>query len=134
LLEFEEVYPGRLYGTLRSEVDSATAQRPVLLDIDVMGAQRVKQLFGSRALVIFVRPPSLDVLSARLRGRGTENPGDLETRLDRARTEMGFANSFDVSVTNDDLERAVEETIRAVRTFLESGPSPSGFQHGSRPE
>lgn len=119
LLEYEEVYPGRFYGTLRSEVDGSSADQPVLLDIDVMGAMRVKDALGDRALTLFVRPPSLEVLEARLRGRRTESDDDLRVRLDRARMEMDHEGRFDRTIVNDDLERAVDETIRLVRSFLD---------------
>ncbi len=118
LLEYEEVYPGRFYGTLRGEVDHATPEAPVLLDIDVQGARTVKRLFGGDALALFIAPPSLEVLERRLRGRTTETEETLRTRLDRARLELAAADAFDAVVVNDELEAAVEETLRHVRRFL----------------
>lgn len=116
LLEYEEVYPGRFYGTLKSEL--ATGERPVLLDIDVKGAANVEMLLGDRALTIFVRPPSLEALAERLRGRGTETEETLRERLARARMELTFADRCDAVVVNDDLEDAVTETIDLVTSFL----------------
>jgi guanylate kinase len=121
-VEYEEVYPGLLYGTLVSEVDAATNERPVLLDIDVRGALRVKQIFGSDALAIFIAPPSFEELEQRLTGRGTETSEGVLTRLDRARTEMTFADSFDGVVVNDDLEIATDEAISHVARFLQGLP------------
>ncbi len=125
LIEYEEVYPDRFYGTLRRTVDAATRDHPVLLDIDVRGAERVKELFGSDALVVFIRPPSERVLADRLQGRSTESAEDLATRLKRSRMELAWEDRADCSVVNDDLDRAAAETIAAVRTFLglESGDS-----------
>lgn len=116
-VEFEEVYPGRLYGTLRSEVE---VDAPVLLDIDVKGALQVKGRYGDRALVVFIRPPSLAVLAERLRARGTETEASLQTRLERAEFELQYAERFDAVIVNDDLERAVAETLWRVRAFLDA--------------
>ncbi len=118
LVEYEEVYPGRFYGTLRAEVERAARAHPVLLDIEVKGALNVKRIFGAEALIIFIRPPSLEVLAQRLRERGTEDEASLRERLARAETELGYAARFDAVVVNDDLEAAVEETLRLVRQFL----------------
>ncbi|SHK27714.1 guanylate kinase [Rhodothermus profundi] len=119
LIEYEEVYPGRFYGTLRREIETASRTHPVLLDIDVKGALRVKQQFGDEAFAIFVRPPSLETLAERLRNRGTEDETTLRQRLERARMELALADRFDAVVVNDDLERAATETLHLVRSFLE---------------
>jgi guanylate kinase len=118
LVEYEEVYPGRFYGTLQSEIASASPQHPVLLDLDVKGALRIKERFGEEALAIFIKPPSLEVLAERLRKRGTENAATLAQRLERARMELAQENRFDAVVVNDDLERATTETLNLVRSFL----------------
>ncbi len=128
LLEYEEVYPGRFYGTLRSEVERKTTLGPVLLDIDVVGAVNVKAAFGRSALTLFIRPPSLEALAERLRLRGTETEETLRMRLERARKEMAFADRFDHVIVNDDLDEAVETAIRLVRQFL-AGPHPD---HGDQ--
>ena len=118
LLEYAEVYPGRFYGTLRSEVERAAETGPVLLDIDVQGALNVKRLYGDRALTVFIRPPSLETLGERLRSRGTETDETLRVRLETAGRELSFSGSFDVVVVNDTLITAVAETLRHVRRFL----------------
>lgn len=119
LVEWEEVYPGRFYGTLRSEIDRiwATGHHAVF-DIDVVGGLRLKELFRECALAIFVAPPSMAVLEQRLRSRGTETEAGLRTRLDKAREEWGRAPSFDHVLVNDDLERACAEAVRVVGDFL----------------
>ncbi|MFB6249958.1 MAG: guanylate kinase [Salinibacter sp.] len=120
LLEYEEVYPGQFYGTLRSEVESKAEDGPVLLDIDVEGALNVKEAFGDDALVLFVAPPSKAALRSRLRKRGTEDPQALADRLERADRELERADAFDAVVVNDDLDVAVEETLTRIRQFLGS--------------
>ena len=120
-LEYEEVYPGRFYGTLRPELEalaSSEGVRAVVLDIDVKGALNVKRLYGDAALTLFVAPPSLDALADRLRARGTESDEQVAVRLKRAEMEMTHADAFDVCVVNDDLEAAIAETVEAVRSFL----------------
>ncbi len=118
-VEFEEVYPGLFYGTLRSEVERSSVDGPLLLDVDVKGAVRVKEAYGERVLAIFVRPPSIAVLESRLRERRTESDESLRTRLDRVRLELAYETRFDVTVVNDDLDRAADETISLVRSFLQ---------------
>ena len=118
LLEYEEVYPDRFYGTLRSEVDASSPDAPVLLDIDVQGAERVKKLFGDRAFTVFIRPPSVEELERRLRSRGTESEEGLAVRLERVRYELTFASRFDSVVVNDDLETATSALVTQVQTFL----------------
>ena len=120
LLEYEEVYPGRFYGTLISEVEHAATKRPVLLDIDVKGALNVKAAFGHAALTLFIRPPSLDVLEQRLRKRATESEETLRVRIERAKMEMATADRFDATVVNDSLKTATMETLRLINEFLAS--------------
>ena len=120
LLEYEEVYPDRFYGTLRSEVENRAADNPVLLDIDVKGALNVKRIYGDDALVLFIAPPSVEELQRRLEGRGTEDPASLQNRLDRAERELQTADACDAVVVNDDLDDAVEETLTRIRQFLNS--------------
>jgi guanylate kinase len=123
MLEYEEVYEGRFYGTLRSEIDRATRDRPVLLVLDVKGAAHVEELFGDEALTLFINPPSLGVLEDRLRERNTETTDTLRERLDRARMEMDYADECDATVVNDDLDDAVEETLARIHRFLKIDPS-----------
>ncbi len=118
LVEQEEVYPGLFYGTLYSEIERATRDEPVLLDIDVRGAKNVKRIYGDDALVLFIRPPSIEVLEDRLRTRGTETAEGLRARLERARLEMTYETDFDNVIINDVLEEAIAETIEIVRCFL----------------
>ncbi len=120
LLEYEEVYPGRFYGTLRSEVDQSSADAPVLLDVDVVGALNVKEQFGDRCLAVFVKAPSMAVLEERLRARGTEDDASLRTRLDKAAYEMTFEDRFDHVVINDDLDEAANEMIALVGSFIDT--------------
>ena len=118
LLEYEEVYPGRYYGTLRSEVERSSAQHPVLLDVDVVGALNVKEQYGDRCLAVFVKAPSVEELEKRLRSRGTDEEAAIRTRLEKAAYEMSFEGRFDRSIVNDDLETATAEIIDLTRSFL----------------
>lgn len=114
-VEWEEVYPGTCYGTLKSEVNRVTeAGQNLIMDIDVKGGLNVKKCYGDQALTIFILPPSKEELEKRLRGRGTDAEDVIRKRLDKADYELSFAPQFDVRVVNDDLERAVEE----VRTLI----------------
>ncbi len=117
-LEFQEVYPGRFYGTLRSEVERAADQSPVLLDIEVKGAMNVKRAFPDDSFVVFIRPPSFEELERRLRKRGSESEGSFRDRMTRARHELQFADRFDAVVINEDLDQAASETLALVRSFL----------------
>ena len=118
LLEYEEVYPDRFYGTLVGEVERVMESQSVLLDVDVKGALRVKKLFGDQALTLFVAPPSIEELGERLRARGTETDETLAVRLTRAEEELTYSERFDAVIVNDDLEAAVLETSRRVAAFL----------------
>ena len=114
-VEWEEVYPGTCYGTIKSEVTRVTeAGRNLIMDIDVKGGLNVKKCFGDQALTIFILPPSKEELERRLRGRGTDAEEVIRKRLDKADFELSFAPQFDVRVVNDDLERAVEEVRRLI--------------------
>ncbi|PIQ60572.1 MAG: guanylate kinase [Bacteroidetes bacterium CG12_big_fil_rev_8_21_14_0_65_60_17] len=112
LLEYEEVYPGCFYGTLCSEVDSSSAEHPVLLDIDVHGAMNVKNRYGDAALTVFIAPPSLETLSRRLRERGTESEESLSIRMTRAEYELSLADRFDATIVNDALDAALAALVR----------------------
>ena len=109
-LEWEEVYPGQYYGTLKSEVDRLRDQgKNVVFDIDVKGGMSIKKAFGSEVLAIFVQPPSVEVLAQRLKGRGTESEEKIKLRLDKAQQELAFAPSFDHVLINDELTLAIEQ-------------------------
>ena len=109
-LEWEEVYPGQYYGTLKSEVDRLRDQgKNVVFDIDVKGGMSIKKAFGNEVLAIFVQPPSVEVLAERLKGRGTESEDKIKLRLDKAQQELAFASSFDHVLINDELTLAIEQ-------------------------
>ena len=117
-LEYEEVYEGRFYGTLKSQVDTQTQRgENVLFDVDVKGGCNIKDFYGDRALSIFVQPPSIDELRRRLVARATDTPEAIEQRVDKAAYELTFAPRFDHVVVND-LERAKEEVYRLVSGFV----------------
>jgi guanylate kinase len=118
-LEWEEVYPGQFYGTLRSEVDRIGAEGGVaVFDIDVKGAVNLKRIYGDRALAVFIRPPSLEVLVARLRARQTEDDASLERRIARVTEEMSFEDRFDRTLVNDELTTALQEAQDIAASFL----------------
>lgn len=120
-LEYEEVYAGRFYGTLKSQVEAQTARgENVVFDVDVKGGCHIKQFYGDRALSIFVQAPSLEVLEQRLRSRGTDSDEAIHNRLAKASYEMTFAKKFDHIVVNDNLELAERETYRIVKEFLDA--------------
>jgi len=118
-VEFEEVYAGTFYGTLRSEIERIwTKGHSVIFDIDVVGGLHLKRKYGEHALAIFVQPPSLDVLIERLTGRGTDSPEKLKERISKAQKELNYAPQFDVILKNDDLETACKEAELLVNNFL----------------
>ena len=118
-LEYEEVYPGKFYGTLRSEVDRISSEnKNVVFDIDVVGGLNIKNEYGDRALAVFIAPPSVDVLRERLQGRGTDSVEMIDKRVDKAEYEMSFAPRFDVVIVNDDLEKAKTEAKKVISDFL----------------
>lgn len=120
-IEWEEVYPGRFYGTLREEVrKSLDRGENVILDIDVKGAMSVKKQFGDEALTLFVLPPSIEELGNRLRMRGSDNEAVIAERIDKAEYEISFADKFDRTIVNDDLEKAIGETRTIITDFLNS--------------
>ncbi len=118
-VEWEEVYAGTKYGTLRSEVERVTGSgRNLVMDIDVKGALNVKREFGDDALALFILPPDLDELERRLRGRNTDSEESLRKRIDKAEYEMSFADKFDTRVVNDNLDHAVGEVGKVIRKFI----------------
>ena len=118
-LEYEEVYPGRYYGTLRSQVEGQLAAgQNVILDVDVLGGCHIKEQYADRALSIFIQPPSIEELRHRLEQRGTDSPEVIESRLNKAAFELGYAPRFDCTIVNDDLERASQELLHTVEQFL----------------
>lgn len=118
-VEYEEVYPGRFYGTLKTEIERiAAAGSNAVMDIDVNGALRVKERLGNRAISIFIMPPGIDELRRRLEARATDSPESIEARIDRARYELEQAPRFDASIVNDNLRQAVDETRAIIAEFL----------------
>ena len=119
LLEWEEVYAGTYYGTLRSEVERIWAQgKVVVFDIDVVGALNLKKQFGNRALALFVQAPSVEILKQRLRGRGTDSEEKIQQRVAKATIEMARAPEFDKVVVNEDLDTAKAEALAILKDFL----------------
>ena len=109
LVEWEEIY-GDLYGTLKSEVEKAlTSGKVMLFDIDVKGGLSIKRKYPGDSFLIFIRPPSIEVLESRLRNRKTEDEGTFKRRMARVTMELGMASQFDRQVINDDLQTAIDE-------------------------
>ncbi len=118
-VEWEEVYPGTCYGTLESEVERVTGSgRNLIMDIDVKGALNVKKRFGDKALSIFIVPPSIEELEARLRNRSTDSEESIRRRLEKAEYELSFADKFDRRVINDSLDEAVNEVGGLIKSFM----------------
>lgn len=118
-LEYEEVYAGRYYGTLKSQVErQREAGQNVVFDVDVKGGVSIKTYYGDDAVSIFVQPPSVEELRRRLVGRATDAPEVIEQRLAKAEYELTFAPQFDHVVVNDDLETAKQDVLRIVREHL----------------
>lgn len=118
-VEWEEVYPGTCYGTLRSEVERVTSGgHNLIMDIDVKGGINVKRCYGDDALSIFILPPSLEALEQRLRGRGTDAEDRILKRLAKAEYELSFADRYDCRVVNDDIERASAEVASLIADFI----------------
>lgn len=119
-LEYEEVYTDKFYGTLKSEVERLSSEgKVVLFDVDVKGGVNIKKFYGDRALSIFVQPPSIEELSRRLHGRGTDTEEVIQTRLDKAAYELTFAPQFDQIIVNDDLETAKADLLKVMKEFLQ---------------
>lgn len=118
-LEYEEVYPGRFYGTLKAQVEKQLDEgQNVVFDVDVKGGCNIKAHYGDEALALFIQPPSIEELRRRLVNRGTETMEVIEDRLARAAYELTFAECFDCVIVNDDLATAEEETFQKVSEFL----------------
>lgn len=118
-VEFEEVYSGTFYGTLRSEIQRIWASgKHVIFDIDVEGGLHLKKKYGDNAMAVFVDPPSLEVLIERLTSRGTDAPEKLAERIKKADKELRYANRFDVVLKNHDLKISCAEAEKLVTNFL----------------
>ena len=118
-MEYEQVYPGRYYGTLRSEIQNRVNEgHNVILDIDVNGGMNVRQQFGDDAMSIFIEPPSIPELRRRLKQRGSDSDEAIEERVGRAEYELSFRDKFDHVVTNDELERAISDIEQKIKDFI----------------
>jgi guanylate kinase len=118
-VEFEEVYTGTFYGTLRTEIERIWAKgKTVIFDIDVEGGMHLKRKYEDQALAVFVQPPSLEVLIERLTGRGTDSAEKLQERFAKAEKELNYAPQFDIILKNYDLETACKEAEDLVRGFI----------------
>ncbi|MDR6342453.1 guanylate kinase [Filimonas zeae] len=121
-IEWEMVYEGKYYGTLKSELERIWQLGKVpMLDIDVKGAIHVQQQFPGNSLSLFIEPPSVDELRKRLESRGTETEESLQTRVNKASYEISFKHSFDQVILNDELEKACRETEAVILEFLGDG-------------
>ena len=124
-VEYEEVYSGSFYGTLRSEVERIWAKgHAIVFDIDVQGGVNLKRIFGDQALSVFIQAPSVEVLRERLVGRGTDSEEAIERRVAKAASEMEFAaGKFDYVLINDDLQTALSEAEDTIARFLNHCPA-----------
>ncbi|MDP4282705.1 MAG: guanylate kinase [Bacteroidota bacterium] len=119
-VEWQEVYPGNYYGTLKSELQRIWKEgKTPLFDVDVFGGLNLKKYFGDDALALFIKPPSLEVLEERLRNRGTEDLESLKKRLKKAGQELAQAKKFDRVIVNDKLEDAYCEALKAIGNFID---------------
>lgn len=117
-IEWEEVYEGNFYGTLKSEIDRIWAQgKNVIFDVDVKGGLNLKKYFGKKALSVFVKVPTLEILKERLSDRGTESIESLSRRLFKANFEMSFQDQFDAVLINENLEKSLAEAQRLYDAF-----------------
>ncbi|PHI18277.1 guanylate kinase [Lewinellaceae bacterium SD302] len=118
-VEYEEVYPGRFYGTLYSEVERIWAlDKTIVFDIEVKGATNLKKFYPENSLAVFVAPPSKEILFERLRKRSTEDEASLKARFDRSAEELGYANNFDRILVNDVLKTTLDEAEVLTANFL----------------
>ena len=118
-VEWEAVYAGTHYGTLRSEVDRIWSKGNVIIfDVDVVGGLNLKRIFGDKACSVFIMPPSIEELERRLIGRGTDAPEVIAKRVAKAGQEIERAPEFDHVVVNDDLQRAIADTCAIIDNFI----------------
>lgn len=118
-VEWEEVYQGQYYGTLKAEIEKIWSQgQHVIFDLDVLGGLNLKKIFGDRALSVFVKPPSIETLRFRLRNRSTETAEKIAMRIEKAQHELAYEPRFDVVIVNDILEDAFIHAEKQVREFL----------------
>ena len=119
-LEWEEVYAGTFYGTLKSEVERIRNNgKNVIFDVDVVGGCNIKKFYGGDALAVFVQPPSVEELQKRLIARSTDSLEVIEKRIAKAEYELTFDSQFDCIIVNEDLEKAFDEAEKCIRKFIE---------------
>jgi len=119
LLEWQEVYNGSFYGTLKSEVDRMMADgKDVIFDVDVVGGLNIKRVYGQRALALFIQPPSVEAIRERLNCRNTDSEETINKRVEKAVRELTYADRFDRIIVNDNLDKAKEEIVKTVSAFL----------------
>lgn len=120
MLEWQEVYPGSFYGSLKSEVERMLEQgHDVIFDVDVVGGLNIKKEFGDRALALFIQPPSIELIEERLNCRNTDSPETIKKRVEKAALELSYANKFDHVIINDNLDKAKEEIVKVAVKFLD---------------
>jgi len=118
-LEYEEVYDGIYYGTLKSEVERILDQgKNIILDVDVEGGLNIKKIYGNEALAIFIKTPSLGELKKRLQNRSTESSEKIKMRIAKAKKELNYASRFDVVIINDELSKTLEEIKKIAYDFI----------------
>lgn len=120
-VEWEEVYEGAFYGTLKSEIERNWNEgKVVIFDVDVKGGLSIKEYYKEKALTVFVKVPSIEDLKLRLEGRGTDSEDSISRRLFKVKFEMGFQDQFDVILVNDNLEKTLLAAEKLVKDFLDS--------------
>ena len=120
-IEYEEVYPNKFYGSLKTDVErNWESGKHVIFDIDVIGALNIKKKYPNQTLSIFINPPNINVLEERLRSRGTDSETALLERIQKANEEIKFLEKFDKSIINDDLEKSKKQIIEVVKDFIDS--------------
>lgn len=123
-VEWEEVYEGAFYGTLKSEIERIwQSGKHVILDVDVKGGLSIKHFYKERALAVFVKPPSIEELANRLQARNTDSASSISSRVFKAKFEMEFEDQFDEVIVNDNLETACAKAEKLVNDFLKSEPA-----------
>ena len=120
-LEYEEVYAGKFYGTLKSEVERIlNSGKNVIFDVDVVGGLNIKKYYGGQALALFIQPPSIKELEKRLKNRATDTAEVIANRIAKAEYELSFAPRFDKIIVNDVLEKAQAEAYHLIRQFIDN--------------
>lgn len=118
-IEWQEVYPGSYYGTLKSEMDRIWEEgKTPIFDVDVLGGINLKKYFGKSALAVFIQPPSLEELERRLRHRGSESEENLQTRLNKVEKELTYSDKFDEIIVNNEISTASDKATALIKAFL----------------